>query len=151
YANQQQNQVSWGYLDDECDGVVKVELTAEVKPFSAFARFGAGPPAFAPDGLPIRTVNDELEQALFGPQAGAADATLENAEEILRRAFETVRLMNTAVMNGNTINGRTAVASMMPSQDSNDTSRLFEPIMAPTLVDNLAVLALHQGIFAALR
>src|SRR5205823_6279692 len=52
---------------------------------------------------------------------------------------------------GNTINARKAVASMVPSQDSNDTSRLFAPIMAPTLVDNLAVVALHQGIFAALR
>jgi hypothetical protein len=151
FANQQQNQVSWGYLDDECDGIVKVELISEGKTLSAFARFGAGPPAFAPDGLPIRTVSDELEQARFGPEVSSAEATVENAEEILRRAFETVRLMNTAVMNGNTINGRTAVASMMPSQDSNDTSRLFEPIMAPTLVDNLAVLALHQGIFAALR
>jgi hypothetical protein len=78
-------------------------------------------------------------------------ATLEDAEHILRRSFETVRLLNTAVMNGNTINGRTAVASMMPSQDSNDTSRLFAPIMAPTLVDNLAIVALHQGVFAALR
>jgi hypothetical protein len=151
FSNQQGNQQSWGYLDDECDGIVKVELKAGGKSLSAFARFGAGPPAFAPDGLPIRTVADELEQALFGPEASASDATLENAEEILRRGFETVRLMNTAVMNGNTIYARKAVASMMPSQDSNDTSRLFEPIMAPTLVDNLAVLALHQGIFAALR
>jgi hypothetical protein len=151
FANADGNQQSWGYLDDECDGMVRVELTAGSETLSAFARFGAGPPAFAPDGLPIRTVADELEQALFGPEASAEDATLENAEEILRRAFETVRLMNTAVMNGNTINARTAVASMMPSQDSNDTSRLFAPIMAPTLVDNLAVLALHQGIFAALR
>jgi hypothetical protein len=151
FANQQQNQQSWGYLDDECDGIVRVELTAGGKKLSAFAFFGAGPPAFAPDGLPIRTVADELEQARFGPEAKTAHVTLEEAEEILRRAFETVRLMNTAVMNGNAINGRTAVASMMPSQDSNDTSRLFGPIMAPTLVDNLAILALHQGIFAALR
>jgi len=41
--------------------------------------------------------------------------------------------------------------STMPSQDSNDTNRFFAPIMAPTLVDNLAVVALHQGIFATLR
>ena len=151
FENADGNQQSWGYLDDECDGIVQVELTVSGNRLSAFARFGAGPPAFAPDGLPIRTVADELEQALFGPEVTSAEATIDNAEEILRRAFETVRLMNTAVMNGNTINGRTAVASMMPAQDSNDTSRLFGPIMAPTLVDNLAIVALHQGIFAALR
>jgi hypothetical protein len=151
FSNAQMNQQSWGYLDDECDGVVRVELAAGGKTLSAFARFGAGPPAFAPDGLPVRTAADELEQAVFGPEVDSASATLEDAEDILRRAFETVRLLNTAVMNGNTINGRTAVASMMPSQDSNDTSRLFAPIMATTVVDNLAIVALHQGVFAALR
>lgn len=151
FANKDGNQQSWGYLDDECDGIVTVEIEVGGKTLSAFARFGAGPPAFAPDGLPIRTVADELEQAMFGPDVNAAAVTLEDVEDILRRAFETVRLMNTAVMNGNTIHGRTAVASMMPSQDSNDTSRLFGPIMAPTLVDNLSIVALHQGVFAALR
>ena len=34
---------------------------------TAFGRIGVGPPTYAPDGLPIRTVADELEQALFGP------------------------------------------------------------------------------------
>src|ERR1022692_211771 len=150
FQNADGNQQSWGYLDDECDGVVIVSLRVGDRSLSAFARFGAGPPMFAPDGLPIRTVADELEQALFGPMADET-VTLADAEEIVRRAFETVRLMNTAVMNGNTIHGRTAVASAMPSQDSNDTSRLYAPIMAPTLVDNLAVVALHKGIFAALR
>jgi hypothetical protein len=144
-------QQSWGYLDDECDGIVRVMLQVQERTLDAFARVGAGPPTFAPDGLPIRTVADELEQALLGPEATPTEATIERVGEILRRVFETVRLMNTAVMNGNTINSRVAIASMMPSQDSNDTSRLFAPIMAPTLVDNLALLALHQGIFAALR
>jgi hypothetical protein len=142
---------SWGYLDDECDGMVVAELKAGQETLRAYAHFGAGPPTFAPDGLPIRTVGDELEQALLGSEVTQAEATLEAAEGILRRAFETVRLLNTAVMNGNTINGRTAVASMMPAQDSNDTSRLFAPIMAPTVVDNLAIVSLHQTVFAALR
>src|SRR5260221_4275152 len=151
YSDAKNNQVSWGYLDDECDGTVSVQLEVAGKTLRAFARVGAGPPTFAPDGIPIRIVADELEQALLGPEVSAADVTLEDVEEILRRGFETVRLLNTAVMNGNTINGRVAVASTMPSQDSNDTNRFFAPIMAPTLVDNLAVVALHQGIFAALR
>jgi hypothetical protein len=142
---------SWGYLDDECDGIIVAELRVGQQTLRAFAHFGAGPPTFAPDGLPIRTVADELEQALLGSEVIHAEATIKAAEDILRRAFETVRLLNTAVMNGNTINGRTAVASMMPAQDSNDTSRLFAPIMAPTAVDNLAIVSLHQTILAALR
>jgi hypothetical protein len=41
-----------------------VSLTIPVgRTLSAFARIGAGPPDFAPDGLPVRTVHDELLQA----------------------------------------------------------------------------------------
>jgi hypothetical protein len=143
--------ISWGYLDDECDGLVSVELAVRGKALRAIARIAAGPPFFAPDGLPIRTVMDELEQVLHGPQVDPSQVRVADAEDIVQRAFETVRLMNTTVMNGNTVQGRTAIASMMPSQDANDYGRLFEPIMATTIVDNLSVLALHQAVFTALR
>lgn len=145
------NWVSRGYLDDECDGVVEVRLTLEGRTLSAFARIGAGPPAFAPDSFPPRTVADELEQALLGPVVTAADLPSDEAEEIVRRAFETVRLMHTAVMNGNVYDGQIDVTSTMVRQDTGDTGRLFEPIMAPSLVDTLAVQNLHQNVFTALR
>jgi hypothetical protein len=145
--------VSRGYIDDECDGLVHVQLKLKgaAEPLRAFARIGAGPPAFAPDSFPVRTVADDLDQALNGPEVRERDATPEAAEEIVRRAFETIRLMNTAVMNGNTINGQVDVASTMVRQDTADTGRLFEPIMAPSLVDNLTIKALHQNVFTALR
>jgi hypothetical protein len=143
--------VSWGYLDDACDGIVSAELTVGGKALRAYARIGAGPPSFAPDGLPIRTVSDELEQAMLGPDVAAADVSAAEVEEIVRRAFETVRLLNTAVRNGNPVDGRLATASMMPAQDANDYHRMFGPIMAPTLVDNLSVVALHQTLLAALK
>ena len=147
-----QHHISWGYLDDECDGIVTIELKLrDGAKLSAFARIGAGPPHFAPDGLPVRTIYDELQQACFGPNVLPRDAQLADAEDIVRRAFETVRLMNTTVMNGNTVGGRTAAASMMPSHDSNDTRRLFAPIMGTGIVDNRSVLALHQALFTALR
>lgn len=145
------NQVSLGYLDDECDGIVEVRLTVGGRELTAFARIGAGPPAFAPDSFPVRTVADELEQALLGPRVAAHDVPSAEAEEIVRRAAETVRLMNTAVMNGNVVNGQINVASTMVGQDTGDFGRRFEPIMAPSLVDNLTVLALHQSVFTALR
>jgi hypothetical protein len=72
------------------------------------------------------------------------------AEEIVRRALESIRLMNTAVMNGNTINGRQNVASTMVRQDTGDFERYYEPIAAPSLVDNLALRALHERVFANL-
>jgi hypothetical protein len=143
--------ISWGYLDDECDGVASVELKVRGATLRAFGRLGAGPPAFAPDGLPIRTVADEIEQAIFGPEISAAEISDDRIEDIVRRAFETVRLLNTAVLNGNPVDGRLGSESMMPLQDSNDFHRMFAPIMATSLVDNLSVVALHQTVLTALK
>ncbi len=150
-ADKDGNWVSFGYLDDECDGFVEVQLKRAAGALVAFARIGAGPPAFAPDSFPVRTVADELEQALLGPRDTAPSVPSSEAEEIVRRAAETVRLMNTAVMNGNVVGGQIDVASTMVRQDTGDFGRRFEPIMAPSLVDNLAVLSLHQSVFTALR
>jgi hypothetical protein len=147
-------QVSAGYLDDECDGIVRVELTVGGERLSAYAHLGAGPPAYAPDRFPIRTIADELKQAIEGPAFDPRDVTTEEiaeVEEIVRRAFETVQLMNTEVMNGNTVDGRVDVASTMVRQDSGDTGRLFEPIMATSLVDMAALENLHQSLLVALR
>jgi len=146
--------VSMGYLDDECDGTIEVTVKIGSRTLSSFARIGASPPAFAPDSFPIRTVYDELEQALLGPEIGPDDYTAEElqtqSEEIIRRAFETIRLMNTTIMNGNAFRGQLDVASTMVRQDRGDAERAFEPIMAPTIVDNIAVRTLHQNIFTAL-
>ncbi|MEO1259462.1 MAG: hypothetical protein AAFZ15_11725 [Bacteroidota bacterium] len=160
YATAAGAQVSWGYLDDECDGFAEVHLKGKEvkrkgkmvvveKPLKARAHIGAGPPAFAPDTLPVRVVIDELEQILLSPEVEGT-VSIEKAEELVRRAFETVRLMNSAVMNGNAINGREDVASTMVRQDAADFSRLYEPIMATSLVDNLALRVLHERVFNGL-
>ncbi|HET7437117.1 MAG TPA: hypothetical protein VFN10_20570 [Thermoanaerobaculia bacterium] len=147
--------VSMGYLDDECDGTIEVALTVGKRELATFARIGAGPPAFAPDSLPIRTVYDELEQALLGAEIAPDDYTIEElqqaTEEIIRRAFETIRLMSTTIMNGNAFRGQVDIGSTMVRQDANDAARAFEPIMAPTIVDNLAVRTLHQNIFTSIK
>jgi hypothetical protein len=59
--------------------------------------------------------------------------------------------MNTAVMNGNVVGGQIDVASTMVRQDTGDFGRRFEPIMAPSLVDNVTLLNLHQSVFTSLR
>lgn len=139
--------VSWGYLDDECDGFASVHLkNTDGETIKARAHISAGPPAYAPDTLPVRVVTDELEQILLGPDV-EKEVPVEEAEEIIRRALETVRLMNTAIMNGNPYEGKARIASTMVSQDSNDFGRMFEPIMATSLVDNLAVRAIHERVF----
>jgi hypothetical protein len=125
-------QVSSGYLDDGCDGVVRVTLTAGGRTLRAFGRVGAGPPTYVPDAVPIRTVSDELEQALFGPAVEPAEATFERVEDIVRRVFETVRLINTEVWNVQGMGGG-------------------RPIMAPSLVDVMALQHLHQSLLVALR
>lgn len=131
---------SRGYLDDGCDGLVRVSLVVVGRTLSAFGRLGVGPPAYAPDGLPLRTVSDELEQALLGPDVDASGVRLDQAEEIVRRAFETVRLMNTAAMN---VGG-------MAAHDAGE-GRRRDPIMAGSLVDAAALEQLHQSLLVALR
>jgi hypothetical protein len=150
YNDADGNRISWGYLDDECDGFVAVHLkTKNGKSLAARAHISAGPPAFAPDTLPVRVVSDELEQILLGPEV-EGEVSIEEAEDIVRRALETIRLMNTTIMNGNAVNGQYNVASTMVRQNTNDFGRLYEPIMATSIVDNLALRALHERVFSGL-
>lgn len=144
------NQVSWGYLDDECDGTVTVTLQQGCDTLCAQATIGAGPPAYAPDTLPVRVISDEIEQILYGQSVQEDMVSLDDATELVLRALETVRLMNTAVMNGNPVYGRQNVASTMVRQNTNDFERIYEPIAAMSIVDNLALRALHERVFSTL-
>jgi hypothetical protein len=141
---------SYGYVDDECDGTVEVCLQGAGVDLSAFARVAAGPPTFAPDGKPVRTVADELEQALLGPKADSALAgadQIETAREIVRRALETVRLMNTGQLNkGGSVRG-----VGMARMDILDVGRESEPIFDPAVAESLAIRARHERVLLALE
>lgn len=145
--------VSRGYLDDACDGIIDVRIDA--LGLTASARITSGPPALVPDALFVRSLADDLEQVLDGPTVAADESpeiTLARAEEIVRRAFETVRFMNVAVMNGEPVEGRPALSlDTMPAEEAFDTERLMRPVMAEATVDTLSVMALHQQVYAALR
>jgi hypothetical protein len=143
--------ISRGYLDDVCDGPVTVELRlADGTSLKSRSWVSCCMPAFAPDSQPVRTVADELEQLILGPDIEDEEVSIEAAAGIVRRALETVRLMNTQVMNGNVIDGRPNIAHTLITQDTNDYGRLYAPIMASSIVDNLAVRALHDRVYAAL-
>ena len=70
----------------------------------------------------------------------------------MRRAYETVRFMNVAVMNGNDFKGRPALSlDSMPQEEAADTERAIRPVMSPGTVDTHAIMTLHQQAYAALR
>jgi hypothetical protein len=143
---------SFGYFDDVCDGPVAVQLKLKNgKVLTARGWISSAMPAFAPDSEPVRTVADDLEQLLLGPEIQDSEISLDAAAEIVRRGLESVRLMNTLVMNGNNIDGRVNIAHTLVTQDSNDWGRAFAPIIAASLVDNLAVRALHERVYTALK
>lgn len=148
--------ISRGYLDDACDGIVEVELKLKSgKSLGAFARVSSGPPVLVPDSLFVRNLADDLEQIIEGPRVSRDDdydVIRAKAEDIIRRSYETVRFLNVSVMNGNPVQGRPPLTlDTMPAEEAFDTERMERPVMAPATVDTLAVLALHQQVFAALR
>jgi hypothetical protein len=148
--------VSRGYLDDTCDGFVEVRLTvAKGKTLTAKARICAGPPALVPDSLFVRSLADDLDQVINGPTVPSDEpdeVTRERAVDIVRRAYETVRFMNVSVMNGNNFKGRSALSlDSMPEEEAADTERAIRPIMSAETVDTLAIMQLHEQVYAALR
>jgi hypothetical protein len=142
------NQISYGYLDDECDGIVEVELQVNGTKLGAHARIAAGPPTFAPDSMPVRTVADELEQAMFGPdtEGPVTEEEIADVIKIVRHALETVRLMNTAQMNKPSTQRGVGMARM----DYLDVNRALEPIVAPAVADSLAIRSRHERVLLAL-
>jgi hypothetical protein len=147
---------SRGYLDDACDGFVEVQLMLrDGSKLGATARICSAPPAMAPDSLFVRTLVDDLEQVINGPEVGSEEAPEDiraSAQDIVRRAFETVRFMNVAVMNGNDFKGRSALwLDSMPEEEAAGTQRAIRPVMPPGTVDTFAIMTLHQQVYAALR
>jgi hypothetical protein len=148
--------ISRGYFDDACDGIVEVRLTPKHGvPLTALARVTAGPPAMVPDTLFLRNLADDLDQVIHGPavpEDEPAEITRARAIDIVRRAFETVRFLNVAVMNGNPVKGQDPLAfDTMPAEEAFDTQRLMRPVVPERTADTLAILGLHQQVFTALR
>jgi hypothetical protein len=134
--------VSSGYLDDTCDGIVHVTLLAGGQTFTAYARFMAGVPDFAPDSYHVRTIADDLEQMAFGPDVSAPTTPAEENQikadviDTLRRAYETVRLMNISVQNGDqNVGAVPRNNNNMPGQETN-YGRVFEPVFPTGSYDN---------------
>ena len=145
--------VSDGYFDDTCDGIVTVQISVGPDTLTAYARIMSGVPDWAPDSYHVRTISDDLEQMAFGPDVpppanDQEDQKLkEELVDTIRRAYETVRLMNTMVQNGDQGIGDVARnGNNMPGQQSG-YGRAFEPVY-PTAGGASAyqhALDAHQG------
>lgn len=147
---------SRGYFDDACDGIVEVRLKGRngAPPLAAVARITAGPPMVVPDSLFVRHLGDDLDQIIFGPkiEGESFEETRARAEDIVRRAFETVRFLNVAVMNGNPVDARDPLdIDTMPAEEAFDVLRPMRPVFSGKTADTLAIMGLHQQVFAALR
>ena len=109
----------------------------------------------APDSLFVRSLADDLDQVVFGPEVAPdedPEVTRARAQDIVRRAYETVRSMNVEVLNGNDYKGRPALSlDSMPEEEAADTERAIRPVMRPGTVDTKTITALHQQVYAALR
>ena len=153
FNSQTQRFVSEGYLDDACDGVVEVALSVAGKTLRSQARITAGPPDFAPDSYHVRTLEDELEQMLRGPEV-RDPVPWGDVTDLLRRASETVSLMDTRVMNGTQgLGGVAQNGNNMAGHDAG-TGRAFEPIFdpdVPGLTDPAAVRGFHRGVLQGLE
>lgn len=144
--------LSSGYLDDTCDGILEVSITAGGKRHEAYARFAAGVPDFAPDSLPVRSIADDMEQIVLGttvaPPANPVEAAQIKAdvEDILRRGLDTVRQTNTMVHNGNE-----PVADVMRFRNNmagqqTGYGRAFGPIFEPvSLAEYFAAVNAHAS------
>ncbi len=128
--------VSFGYLDDSCDGIIE----CHVRGLNAMARFSSGPPDFVPDSFPVRTIADELEQMLLGPEVQESVAPAA-ASEIIRHALDTVLHLNSEMMN----------RSGMAAHDTR-TGRAREPIFQPvTRAQYALVRSFHQAVLSQLE
>ena len=148
--------VSRGYLDDTCDGVVEVKLALPSgRTLQAVARICSGPPAVVPDTVFLRTLADDLEQVIYGPWVPTGESEAETrarALDIVRRAFDAVRFLNVAVMNGNPVKGRDPLDfDTMPAEEAFDVQRLMRPVVPERTADTLMILGLHQQVYAALQ
>ncbi|HTJ73996.1 MAG TPA: hypothetical protein VL337_01400 [Acidimicrobiales bacterium] len=91
--------VSWGVVDDTCDGVITAELVVAGRRFVASARVSAGPPDYAPDRRPFASLADDLADRDLDPASAddllAAEAdTQARLADLFQRVWETAGLVN---------------------------------------------------------
>ncbi len=92
------NGVSWGVVDDTCDGVSQAQLVVWGTRLVATARVTSGSPDFAPDRRPFFSLADDLADRDLDPLPPVEEHTAQKTEEevadLFQRALETARMMS---------------------------------------------------------
>lgn len=92
------SELSWGVVDDTCDGIITAVVVVGGERFKAVARFFSGPPDFAPDRRPFLSLADDLaDRDLPLPsldKEGEEQMTTAEIADLFQRVFETLSLLN---------------------------------------------------------
>jgi hypothetical protein len=95
----QDAQLSWGVVDDTCDGVVSAEVVIAGHRFTSFARVCVGPPHYAPDRRPFLSLADDLSDRDLEPASeeelvSDESATQARLADLFQRVWEVADMVN---------------------------------------------------------
>ncbi|RHW25388.1 hypothetical protein D0Z08_19360 [Nocardioides immobilis] len=97
----QHSNVSWGVVDDTCDGLITAAVVIGTKRYTASARISVGPPDYAPDRRPFVSLADDLADRDLEPSSlsallteAQAPDTQSRLADIFARVWETASLIN---------------------------------------------------------
>ena len=121
---QDENNISYGMIDDVCDGIVTCSISR--LGLTAHARVVSGPPDYAPDRRTFVSFADGLKdrisrQEVADPQAAYFDNGVCDAEvlDLMERVFETVSLANADYLNEKAHSSNAEYESLMgPEADA---------------------------------
>lgn len=132
--------VSWGVVDDLCDGILEAQVVLRGRRFVANARVFSANPDYSPDTRPFFSFADDLADREL-PEPEVDDASLEDAEaeiaDLFQRVFETASQMNLDVVRARALepfdDGR---FSGLPKTDGRSMTAEDEPYvnLVPTLL-----------------
>ncbi len=126
YAQDQETGVSYGFVDDVCDGIISCWIDG-VGVSPAYARITVGPPDYAPDRRHLTSLADGLKdrvdrEDIFQPEyVGDLELTSREIRDLMERVFETMGLMNVDVFNNRVDvqeNPATAITKGIPYKES---------------------------------
>ncbi len=89
--------VSWGVVDDTCDGVIGASLVVDGVRHTAVTRVFSSCPDFSPDRRPFYSLVDDLNDRDLPPvevDAASLEAVEDEAGELFRRVLDTMSQMN---------------------------------------------------------
>jgi len=98
-GSDQDDEISWGVVDDTCDGTIQAEVVVAGRRLLAVCRVTVAPPDYAPDRRPFLSLADDLADRDLEPLSverirGSAPQTMAEVTDLFQRVFETAGLVN---------------------------------------------------------